>query len=119
MPEAFLNTPIEHPIDSGIRISVVANRVKGKTYSRSFRVSIPGRITGRGRIRKQFPTLEKAKTFAGGQYHLSKMYGQEAFKMTQKQRLDAVEALEILKGTDLTLSEVAQYARLLEHFFCP
>jgi len=102
---------IEHPTGSGIRINVITNRANGTDFNYSYLVRVPTKLTGKKRVRKQFPTLEKAKTFAEGQYHLSKRHGQETFKMTQKQRLDAVEALETLKGTDLTLSEVAQYAR--------
>ena len=60
---------------------------------------------------KQFPTMAKAKTFAGGQHQLSKRHGQATFNMTDEQRSDAVRALEVLKGTDLTLEEVARYAR--------
>tara|TARA_B100001123_G_scaffold444068_1_gene591891 strand:+ start:8830 stop:10065 length:1236 start_codon:yes stop_codon:yes gene_type:complete len=105
------DSPFEHPNGSGIRISVVANREKGKIYSRSFRVHVPNRITGKGRIQKQFPTLGKAKAFSEGQYLLSKRHGQATFNMTDEQRVDAVRALETLNGTNLTLDEVAQYAR--------
>ena len=111
MTDIAKGSSIEHPAGSGIRISVVTNRAKGKNYSYSFRVHVPNRITGKGRIQKQFPALEKAKAFAGNQLRLANRHGQAAFKMTEEQRVDAVRALEFLKGTNLTLETVAKYAR--------
>ena len=111
------DSPFEHPDGSGIRIGTRTNIVKGKRYDNSYLVVIPMKITGRQRLRKTLPTLEKAKEFAEKQYRLSKRHGQAAFKMTDEQRVDAVRALETLKGTNLTLDEVVQYAlpRLRPH----
>ena len=111
------DSPFEHPDGSGIRIGTRTNVVKGKRYNNSYLVVVPMKITGRQRLRKTLPTLEKAKEFAEKQYRLSKRHGQAAFKMTDEQRVDAVRALETLKGTNLTLDEVVQYAlpRLRPH----
>ena len=105
------DSPFEHPDGSGIRIGTRTNVVKGKRYDNSYLVVVPMKVTGRQRLRKTLPTLEKAKEFAEKQWQLSKRHGQAAFKMTDEQRVDAVRALETLKGTNLTLDEVAQYAR--------
>jgi len=112
MSDIANQSSIEHPTGSGIRINVITNRANGTDFNYSYLVRVPTKLTGKKRVRKQFPTLEKAKAFAEGQYHLSKRHGQATFNMTDEQRVDAVRALEILKGTKLTLEAAARYAHL-------
>ena len=103
--------PREYPVGSGIRISIMTNRTNSKEFNYSFRVHVPIKVTGKGRIQKQFLKLDKAKAFASSQHRLANRHGQAAFKMTEAQRVDAVKALELLKGTNLTLEEAIAYAR--------
>lgn len=56
-----------------------------------------GRVDGKRRSR-QFKTLEEAEAFAKKAGRERHRYGQEAFKLSSKQRIDAAEALEILTG---------------------
>ena len=110
MTDIAKGSSIEYPTGSGIRIGTRINRVNGKLYNSSYIVRVPTKLTGKQRLRKTFPTLEKAKAFAGNQQRLANRHGQAAFKMTEEQRVDAVRALEMLKGTSLTLEAVTGYA---------
>ena len=103
--------PIEYPKGSGIRIGVVSNEKKGDASSVSFRVNISAKITGKSRLQKQKSTLEAAKNYAEKQHFKIISQGRAAFSMSDEQRIDAVRALEVLRGTELTLEEVARYAR--------
>ncbi len=105
------NFPIEYPKGSGIRIGVVSNEKKGDASSVSFRVNISAKITGKSRSQKQRSTLQAAKKYAEEQHFKIRSQGRAAFSMSDEQRIDAVRALEVLRGTDLTLEEVARYAR--------
>lgn len=55
---------LEYPKKSGVTIRLLANRTKGEAYGESWIVTLPGKVTGNGRERKQFKTLEAAKKHA-------------------------------------------------------
>ena len=57
-------TKLEFPKQSGVTIRTVGNRTNGEAYGQAWLVTLPGRLTGNGRERKQFKTLQAAKDFA-------------------------------------------------------
>lgn len=55
---------LEYPKQSGVTIRAVPNRTNGEAYGQGWLVTLPGKVTGNGRERKQFKTLQAAKDFA-------------------------------------------------------
>jgi integrase len=55
---------LEYPKGSGVTIRPVANKTNGEAYGQSYLVDVPGKVTGRGRQRRQFETLQAAKDWA-------------------------------------------------------
>lgn len=54
----------EYPKQSGVTVRAIANRTNGEAYGQGWLVTLPGKVTGNGRERKQFKTLQAAKDFA-------------------------------------------------------
>ncbi|SVD20194.1 uncharacterized protein METZ01_LOCUS373048, partial [marine metagenome] len=69
----------EFPKGSGVRISETINRSRGQDYGVSYKVVIPRRLTGNGRVRKQFPLLETAMEFASDEVAGKEQFGQRYF----------------------------------------
>jgi integrase len=55
---------VEHPKGSGITIRAIVNRTGEQVFGESYIVTLPGKVSGKGRVRKQFRTLADAKAFA-------------------------------------------------------
>ena len=54
----------EFPKGSGVTIRPVANITSGQAYGQSYLVTLPGKVTGKGRERRQFETEQAAKDYA-------------------------------------------------------
>ena len=59
-----LDGRFEYPTGSGIHISKKQNRCLNSGYGFSYLVEVPGRLTGRGRVRRQFKSVDQAAGFA-------------------------------------------------------
>jgi integrase len=122
---------IEFPKGSGITIRTIPNRTCGKNYGASHIVTVPGKVTGKGRDRRQFTTLQSAKEYArqacqgvsamGGKFlDLEHEDRQQALSLLSaiKERggeaadvvADVQSALKALSGSALTLSQCVQFA---------
>jgi integrase len=55
---------LEFPKGSGVTIRPIENTTNGQAYGKSYLVTLPGKVTGKRRERKQFDTLEAAKDYA-------------------------------------------------------
>ena len=55
---------MEFPKGSGVTIRPIPNKTNGATFGESYLVTLPGKVTGKGRERKQFTTLQAAKDHA-------------------------------------------------------
>ncbi|MDI1336138.1 MAG: hypothetical protein PSU94_08160 [Lacunisphaera sp.] len=95
----------------GITLAQVTNHSQGARFGHSWRVLVPAKVTGSGRIRKQFKTYSKALAYCEGKADLSRASGKRAFVLSDAQREDAAEALRILGDLPLSLSEAAEFAR--------
>lgn len=100
----------------GITISKFDNCTLGadgskKTFNESWRVIVPAKVTGHGRLRKAFKTKSKALAYAEGKADIARSTGKRAFALTDAQREDAVEALKILHDLGLNFTEAAQFAQ--------
>jgi len=54
----------EYPKDSGITIRRIFNRTNGEVFGESYIVTLPGKVSGKGRVRRQFDSLASAREFA-------------------------------------------------------
>ena len=101
----------EHPNKSSITIREVINRTAGDDYGFSYQVLIPAKFAGK-RMRKQFKEKEVAFAWAKEQHEQLLQHGQHHYNLTGYQSKDAFNALEILEGFDITLSQAAEFAKL-------
>ncbi len=101
----------EHPNKSSITVREVINRTAGDDYGFSYQVLIPSKFAGK-RMRRQFKDKEVAFAWAKEQHEQLLQHGQHHYNLTGYQSKDAFNALEILEGFDITLSEAAEFAKL-------
>ena len=96
----------------GVRVRRVTNRSHGEEFGDSWMVTVPSKVTGGRRIRRQFKASESrnAVDFAEGAAAKAKEQGQTAFYLAPEQVTDAKKALKRLDGLGLTLTEAADYA---------
>ena len=100
----------KHPKGSGISILVIDNRTRGEAYGVSYRVSIPKTVTGNKKILRQFPTKEEAFKYSEQEYSGKQKHGEDYFALTSPQRVEALQAIKILRGSDISLIEAANCA---------
>jgi integrase len=91
----------------GIRVRRVTNRSGGAQFGYSWLVIVPKRVTGKERIRKQYPSTEskKALDYAEGVANLAKVSGEHGFALTVEQRVEAEAAFKRLGAIGLTMRE--------------
>jgi site-specific recombinase XerC len=101
---------IEHPKKSGIRIITVDNATLGQKFGFSYQVNIPVKVSGKGRIRKQFPTLAKAKEFAAKEHRGANKEGEAYFKLTTKERQEIGLKVPELREKGISITEAIDFA---------
>lgn len=103
----------EYPKNSGIWIREMVYsqtfQSKQSTYS-AFQVTIPAKLTGKARKRKQFKVRIEAEKFASTQFRGSKKQGEDYFKATEAERREFVEWLPKLRDYGIGLSEALDFA---------
>ena len=72
-PKALTKAPRWKKI--GIALTEVSNRSKGAQFGTSWLVVIPAKVTGSGRIRRQFKDRASALAFAEGETNKAKEQG--------------------------------------------
>lgn len=87
----------------------IRQRLNGSSGSSSWRVEVGARVTGDKRIIRQFPTEEEAKTYAQGMHGQRENHGVRGFALSDDQRVDAVQALEVLAPFGVNLKEAAEF----------
>ncbi len=101
----------EYPKGSGVKVREIVNLTKGKAYSGSFLVSIPAKLTGTIRKRRQFGSKADAEEWAARQVTGVRKQGEDYFRATDSEKRQFVESLPrirklkggILKAVDLLL----------------
>lgn len=103
----------EFPRKSGIWIRefLYSQTLGGKprTYS-AFQVTIPAKMTGSVRKRKQCNTREEAEKFASAENLGSKKQGEEYFKATDEERKEFSFCLPKLRDKGISLTEAVDFA---------
>lgn len=94
----------------GIALTEVSNCSKGTQFGTSWLVVIPAKVTGSGRIRRQFKDRASALAFAEGEANKAKEQGQNAFYLSPEDVIEARQALKLLEGLGISLIEAARYA---------
>lgn len=87
----------EYPKDSGITIRPVANFTNGKAYGQSHLVTLPGKVTGKGRERRQFETLQAAKDYAAEACNGVRKVGEKFIEMEHADRDATLRLLDGIK----------------------
>ena len=96
----------------GIEVRRIPNRARGQEYGHSWLVVIPAKVTGQGRIRRQFKATEAgmAVDFAEGAANKAKELGLTAFILKPEEMTDAKRALKRLQGSGLSLTAAVEFA---------
>ena len=100
----------EFPKKSGIRIREILNATQGDVFGASYLVTIPAKLTGRLRERKQFGTKEEAEDFAEKRLRGARQQGEDFFALTDEERRQVVACLPMLRERGITLSEAVRLA---------
>lgn len=101
---------IEHPKGSGIFIREKINTSGKDAYGSSFAVTVPVKVTGNARVRKQFKTLDEAKDYAQKQYDGRQAQGQAFFDATDQERREFGEVLPLLREAGISLRDAVSFA---------
>ena len=100
----------EHPKGSRIKVSEIINRTRSQDFGGSFRVYVPARVTGKGRIYRQFQSKEEAFEYAEREFDGKQKHGERHFALSSSQREEAIQAVNLLRGTGISLIESARHA---------
>jgi integrase len=100
----------EHPKGSKIFIREIINLHDGEAFNGSYMVTIPGRVTGTGRKRRQFKDKGEAQEWASLEYKGAAKQGEDYFKATADERRQFVEVLPDLREKGLSLKEAVDFA---------
>lgn len=101
---------LEHPKGSGIFIREKINTSGTEAYGSSFAVTVPVKVTGKARIRKQFKTLDEAKEYAQKQYDGKEVQGKAFFDATDQERREFGEVLPMLRTAGISLRDAVHFA---------
>ena len=103
----------EHPKKSGIWIREIlyTQTFNGKegTYS-AYQITVPAKLTGSVRKRKQCKTKLEAEKFASMEYQGSKKLGEEYFNATERERKEFSICLPKLREQGLSLTKAVEFA---------
>ncbi len=101
---------IEYPAKSGIFIKEIVNASGGQEYGRSYMITVPSRVTGKLRLRKQLPTLDEARAWAGNQLRSGRTLGASFHGLTEDEQRKCMEALAILRPKGLDIVKAVEFA---------
>ncbi|WP_156469116.1 tyrosine-type recombinase/integrase [Cephaloticoccus primus] len=99
----------EYPKKSGIRIRPIFNRSAGAAFSISYRVEVPARVTGRGRLFKQFKRREDAEAWADRALRGQRLEGEGFFELTDAERGEVAVNMPLLRERGISLTEAVQF----------
>jgi integrase len=100
----------EYPKKSGILIRPIDNSHKGEKFGISYQVTVPAKVTGKVRIRKQFPNKEKAEKWADKQFKGFKKDGEAYFRLTPQERQEIGAMVPKLREKGISIRDAIEYA---------
>ncbi len=101
---------VEYPPKSGIKYRCIPNLFDGEITGFSYQVTVPAKVSGKGRIRKQFPTEEKAKRYAKSQQVGIRKEGEAYFQLTEVERREIGTMIPKLRKKRMSITYAIQYA---------
>jgi len=99
----------EFPKRSGIRIRPLLNRNAGEVFAPSYRVEVPARVTGKGRLMRQFKKREDAEAWADKMFRGQRLEGEGFFELTDAERGEVAVNLPLLRERGISLTEAVRF----------
>ncbi len=100
----------EYPKGSGIRIREVLNLHRGDAFGGSFLVTVPAKLTGQLRERKQFKTKDDAKRWAENILQGHRKEGAGFFQLSDDDRREVAANIPLLRQHGITLTAAVRFA---------
>jgi integrase len=100
----------EHPKNSGIHLREVLNRHGGETFGAAYLVTLPSKITGKNRERKQFKGRAAAEEWANKAFLGYRKEGEGFFALSDTERREVAASLPLLREKGISISEAVQFA---------
>jgi len=100
----------EFPKRSGIRIREVLNASNGVVFNGSYAVTVPAKLTGKGRLRKNFKRREDAEAWAERMFRGQRLEGEGFFELTDAERAEMAANAPLLREVGVSLTEAVQFA---------
>jgi len=99
-----------YPKKSGIRIQGVLNTHGAGSFGVSYLVTIPARLTGRLRERRQFKDREAAEKWASDTFSGYRKLGEGFFALSDEERREIAANLPSLRKHGVSITEAVQFA---------
>jgi integrase len=103
-------TSWEYPKKSGIRIREVLNAHAGEIFGGSHLVTIPSRLTGKLRIRRQFKDSASAEKWAESEFAGYRKQGHDFFSLSEQERQEVGATLPLLRQHGISIGEAVRFA---------
>lgn len=100
----------EYPKKSGIRIREILNSTGGDAFGASYLVTVPGKLTGKLRARKQFTRRDAAEDWAEETFQGYRKQGQDFFNMTEEERREVAAHLPFLREHKISIADAVRFA---------
>ena len=99
-----------YPKGSGIRIREKINTSGKDAFGVSYAVTVPSKVSGAARIRKQFNEKSKAENWAKGQWNGYQDQGKVFFDSNSQERNEFADMLPKLRERGISLREAVEFA---------
>lgn len=100
----------EYPKKSGIRIREFLNNNGGAAFGASYLVTVPAKLTGKLRERRQFKHREEAESWADVTLTGCRKQGEDFFSLSDDERREVAVALPMLREHGISLDEAIRFA---------
>ncbi len=100
----------EYPKKSGIRIREILNATGGDAFGASYMVTVPAKLTGKLRERKQFTRREDAEDWADKTLLGYRKQGEDFFALTEEERREVAANLPFLRKHGISIADAVRLA---------
>lgn len=100
----------EYPKKSGIRIREILNAHAGDAFGASYLVTIPSKVTGKLRDRRQFKERQDAEKWASDTFTGFRKQGQDFFAISEEERREIAANLPLLRKHGVSIAEAVRFA---------
>jgi len=100
----------EYPESSGIKIRPKPNTKGKEVFGISYQVTVPEKVTGGKRARRQFETEDEAKRFAEELHKSSASKKEVLFQLTKDEQIDLLAVLPKLRQYRISIKDAVEFA---------